>query len=437
MQSFIYKRFMYHAYTYAYPHKTAYRPFESPRPLQEVWAEERKNGLFLYIHIPFCEMRCGFCNLFTTVHPGATLESRYIKTLEQEAAQVQEAIGAATFARMAIGGGTPTYLEPHDLERVLAIAEGVFKIDLHQIPVSVETSPATATPERLALLRAHGVDRISIGVQSFREVEVHGVGRAQQRDEVEQALKTIRVHHFPTLNIDLIYGLPYQTESTWLESLRAALEYAPEELYLYPLYQRPLTGMDKITLSWDDHRLALYRAGRDFLLARGYTQCSMRMFRAAHAPMVDGPVYCCQEDGMVGLGCGARSYTRTTHYSSEYAVGQKGIRAILGDYLARPPTHFSAAHYGFVLDRNEQRRRYAIKSILHGDGLDRAAYYAYFGTHAYEDLPLLPELVMRGWATEENNIFSLTPSGFEWSDTIGPLLYSEPVNTLMAEYDLQ
>jgi oxygen-independent coproporphyrinogen-3 oxidase len=428
---------VYLSYTYAYPHKTAYRPFEAPRPLKELWAEERKTGLFLYLHIPFCEMRCGFCNLFTTVHPGASLEQQYVATLEREAEQMREALGTATFARVAIGGGTPTYLEPAELERVLAIAEGIFGINLHTVPMSVETSPATATPERMALLRDHGVDRISIGVQSFREKEVHGVGRAQKRGEVDHALKTIRAYSFPTLNIDLIYGLPYQDEATWLDSLRAALEYAPEELYLYPLYQRPLTGLDKMTQSWDDHRLSLYRIGRDFLLAHGYEQRSMRMFRAHHAPDSAGAVYCCQEDGMVGLGCGARSYTRATHYSSEYAVGQKGIRAIIGDYVSRPAPHFAAAHYGFTLDDDEQRRRYAIKSVLHGDGLDRAAYHAYFGTHAAEELPLLAELLTLGWATEDNGVLRLTETGMEWSDTIGPWLYSGAVNALMEAYDLQ
>ena len=82
---------------------------------------------------------------------------------------------------------------------------------------------------------------------------------------------------------------------------------------LYPLYVRPLTFLGKKSRAWDDLRLSLYRAGRDFLLARGYTQVSMRMFRAAHAPAARGAVYRCQEDGMVGLGVGARSYAGAVH----------------------------------------------------------------------------------------------------------------------------
>ena len=72
---------MYLSYTYAYPHKTAYRPFDSPPPLRDVWADVRKTGLFVYMHIPFVEKHCGFCNLFTALHPGASLDAQYVSPL--------------------------------------------------------------------------------------------------------------------------------------------------------------------------------------------------------------------------------------------------------------------------------------------------------------------------------------------------------------------
>jgi hypothetical protein len=116
-----------------------------------------------------------------------------------------------------------------------------------------------------------GVDRISIGVQSFIEAEVKVVGRSQKTAVVQQALDRIRSAGFTTLNIDLIYGLPGQTTGSWLESLRAALRFAPEELYLYPLYVRPLTGLGRRgQKTEDDLRLACYRAGRRLLLESGY-----------------------------------------------------------------------------------------------------------------------------------------------------------------------
>src|SRR5438067_4437465 len=101
----------------------------------------------------------------------------------------------------------------------------------------------------------------------------------------------------------------------------------------------------------------------------------MRMFRRAEGerrgvspPCL--PHYCCQEDGMVGLGCGARSYTRGLHYALDYAVAPKGIKAILADYLARGDAGFAVADLGFALDTGEQRHRYLLQSILNVEGLD-------------------------------------------------------------------
>ena len=276
----------YASYAYSYPHKTAYRPLPSPVALRDVWADEpRRDALFLYLHVPFCEMRCGFCNLFTTANPRESLEVAYLKALKRQAARVREAVGSVGIARMAIGGGTPTYLDEDGLNALFDIAETQFGANLAGVPISVETSPGTATPEKLALLRARGVDRVSMGVQSFVEAEAAAVGRGQKTALVETALEWIRASEIPTLNVDLMYGLPGQTTETWLESLRAALRYAPEELYLYPLYVRPLTGLGRTgRVAWDDQRLACYRAGRELLLSQGYDQVSMRMFRAAHAP---------------------------------------------------------------------------------------------------------------------------------------------------------
>ena len=433
----------YESYAYAYPHKTAYGPLAPPVPLAELWAGEARDALFLYFHIPFCEMRCGFCNLFTTPNPPEETEALYLAALERQAQQVRAALGGdVRFARMALGGGTPTYLSSAGLMRVFDLAERLFGTDLARIPISVETSPRTATeaPGKLSLLRDRGVDRISIGVQSFVEAETAAIGRAQKTPLVEAALAAIRAAGFPTLNIDLMYGLPGQTPATWEQSLRAALAYTPEEIYLYPLYVRPLTGLGLSARAWDDQRLSLYRQACDLLGAAGYEQVSMRMFRAPHAPpetQGDGPVYCCQEDGMVGLGCGARSYTRALHYSSEYAVGRAGVKSILADYIARPDAAFAVADYGAALSPDEQRRRYLIYTLLTVDGVDRAAYRARFGTDLLTDLPQLTELEEGGLAVRTADRLRLTSRGIERSDVVGPWLYSDAARAQMGTFALR
>jgi oxygen-independent coproporphyrinogen-3 oxidase len=427
----------FQGYSYAYPHKTAYRALTPAVGLDELWAGERREALFLYLHVPFCEMRCAFCNLFTQARPPDDLVSAYLTALRRQAVQVRAALPDARCARCAIGGGTPTYLDVSGLEGLLDVAEGIMGVDLRVIPVSVEVSPETVDQEKLALLRQHGVDRVSIGVQSFIEAETALAGRPQPRATVTRALELIREAGFPTLNIDLIYGLPGQTVASWLESVETALHYAPEELYLYPLYVRPLTGLGKSARQWDDVRPACYHEAAALLRSRGYVQTSMRMFQARHAPTPAEPIYCCQEDGMVGLGCGGRSYTRGLHYASEYAVGARGVRALIAAYVARPDAAFARADFGFRLDGAEQRRRYVIQSLLTCDGLRFEAYRRRFGTAPADDLPMLAELKTHGLARWEADGLCLTDAGLARSDVVGPWLYSDAVRGLMATYPWQ
>ena len=265
----------YQTYVYSYPHKTAYRPFKTPIKLSDVWSRENRNALFLYIHIPFCEMRCGFCNLFTMVQKDEDFVKNYVQTLRRQSQQVKQALGKSKFARFALGGGTPTRLSLEGLKAVLDIAENTMGANLQTIPGSVEVSPETATEDKLNLLRDRGIDRISIGVQSFIDTEVLAIQRRQEATRVKETLTRIKDKGFPILNIDLIYGLPGQTIDNWLYSLHQALSFQPEEIYLYPLYVRPLTGMSYTDKEWDDIRLSCYRVGRDLLLAQGYQQISM------------------------------------------------------------------------------------------------------------------------------------------------------------------
>jgi coproporphyrinogen III oxidase-like Fe-S oxidoreductase len=427
----------YQGYLYAYPHKTAYRRLE-PRPLlRDVWATEPQHSLFGYVHLPFCEMRCGFCNLFTRANPPAEQVTAYLSQLRRQAGAVRESLDPeASFSRVAIGGGTPTYLTAPELEQLFGILTEAFRAP--SAPLSVETSPATATPDRLAVLAAHGTTRISIGVQSFLDAEAHAAGRPQRLAEVLDALQAIRDARIPVLNVDLIYGIDGQTAGTWQHSLDEALRWSPEELYLYPLYVRPLTGLGRrahARADWDRQRLELYRQAVDVLTAAGYVRHSMRQFRRADAPVPDGPDYCCQDDGMVGLGCGARSYTTDLHYSFDYAVAVPEVRAVIDDFLSRPADDFRYAEFGFRLDAVEQRRRWLLKSLLRAEGVDAAAYVARFGTPHTDDFPQLTELVDRGWLQVGGTV--LTATGLDHSDAIGPWLVSGEVREAMGSYVLR
>jgi oxygen-independent coproporphyrinogen III oxidase len=322
-------------------------------------------------------------------------------------------------------------LSAPDLLRVLAVLER-FNVNKHT-PLSFETSPATATPDRLEVLREFGADRASIGVQSFLESETKAVGRVQPRAELLAAL--VRLQAFETLNIDLIYGLPEQTAQTWLESLRTALEFSPEELFLYPLYTRPLTGLDG-RFAPTDHRLALYRIGRDFLLEHGYVQHSMRVFRAAHAPNRDnGVLFDAQADGLLGLGVGARSYTRKLHYASQYAVAQVGVKAIIEDYTKRTSRDFAMVAHGFELNEDEQKRRFVLQQIFNVNGVSSLAYQDRFAQAMTLDFPVLGRLLETGCLELSDGFYRLTEHGLEYSDAIGELFYSDVVQNLSKGYE--
>jgi oxygen-independent coproporphyrinogen III oxidase len=424
----------YNSYSYAYPHKTAYRPLDPPIDLATVWVQERKEALFLYLHIPFCEMRCGFCNLFTQTNAGENLVTAYLNTLAREAKQVKAALGESQFARMAIGGGTPTFLNEQELERLFEIATNIMGVKSLEIPISVEVSPQTATRGKLELLKRWGVDRISIGIQSFIPAETAAAGRPQAIEEVYGALERIKSVGFPTLNLDLIYGLPGQSIASWIQSLKIALTFAPEELYLYPLYIRPLTGLGRSKREWGDERRDYYRQARELLLAAGYEQVSMRMFRLKSAPSLDAPVYCCQADGMVGLGCGARSYTAALHYSSEYAVGMTGVQEIVAKYVDRSDESFRSIDYGYRLNLADRQRRFLIQSLLQAEGLSFSDYRQDFGSEALADFPQLHDLLTLELAEQSDDKLVLNPLGIEVSDTIGVWLYSPQVQELMEGY---
>ncbi|MFE2108385.1 STM4012 family radical SAM protein [Kitasatospora sp. NPDC059463] len=442
----------YQSYVYAYPHKTAYRELPDRPALRELWAGEPQHALSLYLHIPFCEVRCGFCNLFTRIGGPDGLTTAYLDALERQADAVRAALDeGARFALAAFGGGTPTYLGAAELERLCDIAEHRMGADLRAVPLSVEASPATATADRLAVLAERGTTRLSLGVQSFVDAEARSAVRPQKRADVEAALDRIRAAGFPVLNIDLIYGIDGQTEASWLHSLDAALAWQPEELYLYPLYVRPLTGLARRgeaegPAQWDARRLALYRSGRDHLLAHGYEQVSMRMFRRAAAPQAGVSEYACQTDGMVGLGCGARSYTSRLHYSFDYAVDATEVRRIIDDYVATET--FDRAVVGRAMTPAEARRRHLVQSLLQAEGVALAEYRARFGSTPGEDFPAeLAAFTARGWLADGTNgtngtdgsdgagRLRLSPEGLAHSDAVGPMLFSPEVRTLMAEYE--
>ncbi len=424
----------YVSYVYSYPHKTAYRSLAPPLNLHQLWRDEDRQSLFLYLHIPFCEMRCGFCNLFTYSQPAEQVVDQYLGALERQARLVHHAADRPCFSRVAIGGGTPSFLSERQLQQLFAMLREQLGVALHRVPASFEVSPATIDPAKLQCLHAAGVDRISMGIQSFVKSDLNAIGRPQQPDLVDRAVELTKAVGFPTLNLDLIYGGQAQTVETFMRSLAQVLRYAPEEIYLYPLYVRPLTGLARHAAREQDCRLDCYRSARQELLSRGYQQLSMRNFRRTTARRNGAPLYRCQEDGMIGLGCGAHSYTRQLHYADPFAVTQQAVLARIQQYIAQDNAQLTHATHGIALDEDEQQRRYLIVSLLLAEGVDRQRFAGRFGQDVCTRFPQLRELEQRGLLAVTSDRLRLTPAGLELSDAIGPWLYSRRVRERMEAF---
>lgn len=434
----------YTAYSYGYPHKSAYGPLEPPVPLHEVWRGEDPSRLFLYVHIPFCEMRCGFCNLLTESQPPGEVVDAYLDSLARQSRVIRGVFDRPVVRRMALGGGTPTFLAARQLEQVLEMLREGWGADPHRALLSVETSPTTATADRLQVLRDAGTWRLSLGVQSFLDHEARAMGRPQLVSQVHRALETIRRFDFPVLNLDLIYGDPTQTVASWRETLFEALRWQPEELFLYPLYIRPQTGLGRRDLSVDSaHRQTLYREAVGLLAAEGWEQISMRCFRRAGSREADPGVevvpghsleWCCQSDGMVGLGCGARSYTQRLHYSSRFAVSQAGVRTLVRDWIQQDDRDWSRATHGVWLTEDDRRRRTVLLSLLQVSGLSTVDYSVRFGREVEGDFPDLHQLCERGWAIWQSGTLRLTAEGLALSDAIGPWLYAPDRRRALEEF---
>jgi oxygen-independent coproporphyrinogen-3 oxidase len=186
----------------------------------------------LYVHLPFCAHRCGYCDFVTAVGREGE-HDRYVDALLAEL-ELERHVLAPALETVFLGGGTPTFTEPHALERLLASLPPANEL-------TVEANPETVTQELARMLRAQGVNRISLGVQSFRPHLLEVLDRVVQPDTVRRAFYHLRDAGFDNISFDLIYGIPGQAASDLDADLADALELGPEHLSCYELEAKPGT----------------------------------------------------------------------------------------------------------------------------------------------------------------------------------------------------
>jgi oxygen-independent coproporphyrinogen-3 oxidase len=284
---------------------------------------ERDSRLGLYVHIPFCVSKCNYCDFNS--YPGLErLIPRYLAALRVELARRSQSVGASTASdevpTVYFGGGTPTLIGPDGLVSVLDCCRQAFKVDA-AAEITVETNPGAVNRETLVQLRKNGFNRLSIGVQSFNDAELVFLGRIHNAGDARTVWRDARLAGFDNMSLDLIYGLPGQSVSSWRSNLDNALELEPSHLSLYALTIEAETPLGKsvaagLTAEPDPDAAAdMYLLAEDLLERAGYRHYEISNWALPGRECAHNLTYW-RNGQYLGVGAGAHSYADSRRMSN-------------------------------------------------------------------------------------------------------------------------
>ncbi len=364
--------------------------------------------LAVYVHVPFCHLRCNFCNLHAYgMGDYATLpwlRAEYADALRQEVALWAKQVGRALVETIFFGGGTPTELSIAELGSVLAAIRAEFDVAA-DAEITVEGYPGLCG-DTLAGLRDIGVNRVSFGVQSFEPRLAAMLDRQHTPDVVARTVAQARALDL-SLALDFIYGLPTQTLAEWQATLDGAIALEPDHLSLYALSLEEATRLRALVkrgaLPPPDADLAaeMYRQAQQRLAAHGYQQYELSNWaRAGHACR-HNQVYW-RNEPWLGLGAGAHGWHGGRRIEN-IASPTRYIESIRAERL--PIAHVEA------IPRDVEMSDTVVLGLRMGQGVDLAAFAKRFGCRL-EDVyaTQLKELEAWGLVAIEDNHLRLTPS---------------------------
>lgn len=266
----------------------------------------------LYIHIPFCKSKCAYCS-FTSYPCVGQAPEEYLTALMQQAAVMAEHPWTKNriFASLFIGGGTPTIYDRKLLSELITTCLSLFNFG-DQAEVTVETNPNTISFEKLVALKYAGVNRLSIGVQSFSDNVLEAIGRSHSVADAHNAISMAREVGFDNINLDFIYGLPSQTLEDWEYSLDAALSYEPEHLALYelmveegtPFADKERTG--ELQIPSEETVIKMADVAQEKLIQSGFMRYEISNFCRPRKQCIHNINYW-ENGSYLGLGAGAVS----------------------------------------------------------------------------------------------------------------------------------
>jgi oxygen-independent coproporphyrinogen-3 oxidase len=329
--------------------------------------------LGLYVHIPFCSAICNYCN-FNRGLFDAALKERYVQALLAEIRGAAEPSSADTIY---FGGGTPSLLDPSEIAAVVDACRASFDV-APDAEITMEANPETVTDERLAGFRAAGINRLSVGVQSFRDEELQRLSRLHSAARAADAFAMARAAGFDNVSLDLMMWLPQQTVAQWLESVDALIALGPEHASMYMLEIYPNAPLREAMArgAWsvapDDDAAEMYLSGLDRMDRAGYVQYEISNVARAGRQSRHNLKY--WSDGeWRGFGCGAHSTRRGVRWKNVSSTGEYISAMSAGGQVAeRHP-----------LSGQEQLEDALFTGLRLADGLDLRAVKQRYGVDVW------------------------------------------------------
>jgi len=406
----------------SYPTAPVWRDDFGADDQRRALAGTRAAELSVYVHIPFCESLCTYCACNRVISRDHSVAGPYLDDLAREASEVARALdGPRPHSQLALGGGTPTYLSPRELERLCDIVDGAFP-PAADAERSIEVDPRVTTGEQLSLLAERGFNRISLGVQDLAPRVQRAIHRIQSIEQTAEVTGRARDLGFGSVNFDLIYGLPYQTTDSFDATLREVIGLRPDRVALYSYahvtwVSKQQRGFERKDLPGPEAKLSIFTTAIRRLTEAGYVFLGMD-----HFALPDDELARAAGDGT--LGRNFMGYT-TRRADGLVGIGASAISELEDAYAqnARTPEEWSgrlarsglATLRGWWLDDDDRRRRWLIQELMCRGRIDPGAYAARFGEdlgHRVPDWPRrLAGFVEDGLLEGDGPGFRVTPLG--------------------------
>ena len=368
----------------------------------------KKDGLELYLHIPFCIKKCDYCDFLSGPSTRAGQEA-YIYALLREMKAVS-ALEKRPVDTVFIGGGTPSVPECDVMEKLLQGMQESFCFQ-KDAEITIEANPGTLTPKKLELYRKYGINRISIGLQSPKDEELKVLGRIHNYEQFQESYQMARAAGFSNINTDLMFAIPGQSYEGWMENLRTVAELGPEHISAYSLIIEDGTPFSKreLDLPDEDTEYRMYEDTAKVLEEYGYHQYEISNYARRGQECRHNEGYWQRKD-YIGLGLGAASLIGNERFTNT---------TDMQEYLENSGITEQIRNNREILTREDEMAEFMFLGLRMTEGVSKAEFQEYFGT-AIEKIygKVLEKYKHQGMLVEKEDRIFLSRAGIHVSNVV-------------------